>query len=172
MVHAVVERHTNEQLTSRRSLMKARFAFTLLWALSIAASSTAQTTTSILEGRVKDSSGAILTDASVAVEGATVSRTVTTDATGQYRALALPAGNYRVTASMAGFQTKVVRGVTLVLDRTVDLDITLAPAPVSESVSVTGATPLIDPTTASTRQVIDDKTIETMPLNGRNYLDL
>ena len=152
--------------------MKPRFAFTLLWALSIAASSIAQTTTSILEGRVKDSSGAVIADASVSVEGANVSRAVTTDASGQYRALALPAGTYTVTASMAGFQTKVVRGVTVVLDRTVELNIALAPAPVSESVSVTGATPLIDTATASTRQVIDDKTIETMPLNGRNYLDL
>ena len=151
--------------------MKARFAITLLWALSIAGLASAQTTTSILEGRIKDSSGAILTDASVAVEGATVSRTVSTDPKGQYRALALPAGNYTVTASMAGFQTKIVR-VTLVLDQTVDMDIMLAPAPVSESVSVTGAVPLIDTTSASTRQVIDDKTIETMPLNGRNYLDL
>ena len=155
--------------------MKARFRFPKLWVLliaSIAAVASAQTTTSILEGMISDTSGAILPGASVEVSGATVSRTVTTDPTGTYRAVALPAGTYAVTASATGFQTKVVRGVTLVLDRTVNLDIALAPAPIAESVTVVGAAPLIDTATASTRQVIDDKTIETMPLNGRNYLDL
>src|SRR5579872_796981 len=155
--------------------MKPSFKSTAVWMLiivCIAGIATAQTTTSIVEGRVTDASGALLPGVTVTVEGANESRNVMTDAHGRYRVVALPAGTYRITASLSGFQTKVLRGVVVVLDRTVDVDVTLATASVSESVTVTGAAPLIDVTTASTKQVIDAKTIDTMPLNGRNYLDL
>ena len=154
--------------------MKKSFKSTAVWMLAIvclAGIAFGQTTTSIVEGRVTDASGAVLPGVTVAVEGANESHTVMTDVNGHYRAVAIPAGTYRVTASLTGFQTKVIRGIVVVLDRTVDVNITLAPG-VSESVTVTGAAPMIDVTTASTKQVIDSKTIDTMPLNGRNYLDL
>src|ERR1035438_8271645 len=66
----------------------------------------AQTTVSILEGKITDSTGAVLPGATVAVEGTTVTRTIVTDPSGLYRAVALPAGTYTVTVNKAGFETK------------------------------------------------------------------
>src|ERR1700693_4128245 len=75
----------------------------------------AQTTISILEGKITDSTGGVLPGASVEVEGATVTRNIVTDPYGLYRAVALPAGTYTVTVNKTGFKTKVFRQVTLVL---------------------------------------------------------
>ena len=132
----------------------------------------AQTTTSTLEGKVADASGAVLPGVSVNVKGNTVERTAVSDATGFYRVVALPAGTYVVTASLQGFKTKVLEGITLVLDRTATLDIAMEIATHAESVTVSAAVPLIDTTDSSTKQVIDVRTIDSTPLNGRNYLDL
>lgn len=132
----------------------------------------AQTTTSVLEGTVVDSTGAVLPGVAIEVKGGTVSRAVLTDTQGFYRAVALPAGPYTVTASLSGFKTKVLEKITLVLNRTATLDITMEVAPQTETVTVTGALPLIDTSNSSTKQVIDVATIDAIPLNGRNFLDL
>jgi outer membrane receptor protein involved in Fe transport len=132
----------------------------------------AQTTTSTLEGRVLDPSGAGINGASVEVKGTTVRRQVTSDPSGFYRAVALPAGTYTVTAASAGFKTKVVEGIELLLNRTVTLDVSLEVAAQAESVTVEARAPLVDLASSSNRQVIDSRTIEAIPLNGRNYLDL
>lgn len=136
------------------------------------ASGFAQTTTSTLEGKVVDSSGAVLPGASIEVKGSTVERTTVSDTDGFYRVAALPAGTYVVTASMKGFKTKVLEGIVLVLDRTATLDIAMDVATHAESVTVSATVPLIDTTDSSTKQVIDARTIDSIPLNGRNYLDL
>lgn len=143
------------------------FLFTF-WAIS----GRAQTFASVLEGTVTDSSGAVLAGATVVVKGGTVQRGATTDAQGYYRAVALPAGTYVVTVSHTGFKTKVLEGIILVLDRTAQFDISMEVAPQAESVTVTAAVPVLDTTDSSTKQVIDNRTIEAIPLNGRNYLDL
>ena len=132
----------------------------------------AQTTVSILEGKITDSTGAVLPGATVAVEGTTVTRTIVTDPSGLYRAVALPAGTYTVTVNKAGFETKVLRQVTLVLDQTVELNLAMEVASHKESVTVTAEVPLIDVTSSSTRGVIESSVIDSIPLNGRNYLDL
>ncbi len=132
----------------------------------------AQTFTATAEGTVYDATKATLPGTSVIVKGATVERSVVADGKGFYRAVALPAGAYTITASHPGFAEKVLTGVTLVLDHTVTVDITLEVAARSESVSVTATTPLVDSTDSSIRQVVDSRTIDAIPLNGRNYLDL
>jgi outer membrane receptor for ferrienterochelin and colicin len=135
-------------------------------------SATAQTTTSILEGKVTDKTGAVVPGATVEVKGATVTRSLATDSDGYYRAVALPPGAYSLTVAKAGFNTQIVQQVTVLLDRTVSLDIQLEVAPRSEMVTVKADVPLIDTTTASTGQVIETSVIDSIPLNGRNYLDL
>jgi carboxypeptidase family protein len=83
-------------------------------AVSVARPAAAQTTTSILEGRVLDPSGAGVA-ATVEVKGPTLRRSVTADPSGFYRAVALPAGVYSVSASSCGFKTKVLEGIELFL---------------------------------------------------------
>ena len=132
----------------------------------------AQTTTSILEGKVTDASGAIVPGVTVEVRGATVTRTIVTDSDGLYRAVALPAGAYTVTLSKEGFASKVLQGISLVLDQTVTFNVSLEVAPHREKVIVTAEAALIDVTSASTREVIGSTVIDSIPLNGRNYADL
>ena len=145
---------------------------TLTFALAFVWTANAQTTTAILEGRVVDASGGGIAGATVTVKGPTVQRAVTTDAKGYYRAIALPAGIYSLSASSPGFSTKVLDGIELFLDRTVTIDVPMQVAAQSETMTVRVAAPLVDHTSSSSRQVIDSRTIEAIPLNGRNYLDL
>src|SRR5580700_9227773 len=75
----------------------------------------AQVSTGTISGTVKDESRAVLPRAQVVVlnEDTGVSRTLVTDATGRYSALSLSLGNYRVTATLQGFQTEVRTGIVL-----------------------------------------------------------
>ena len=77
-----------------------------------------------------------------------------------------------MTVSHLGFATKVLEGITLVLDRTAQLDIRMEITPRTESITVTTAVPLLDTTESAVKEVIDSRTIDSIPLNGRNYLDL
>ena len=104
---------------NRRTHVVALFLALLFGAVS----GLAQTTTSILEGKTLDSSGAALPGVSVDVKGATEERAVVSDAEGFYRVVALPAGTYVVRASFKGFKTQILEGITLALDRTATLDI-------------------------------------------------
>jgi hypothetical protein len=140
--------------------------------LAVGLTASAQTTTAIVQGKVTDPSGGGIAGATVTVKGTTVRREVTTDAAGFYRAIAMPAGVYSVSAAGTGFNTKVLNGIELFLDRTVTIDISLPIAAQSETMTVVTAAPLVDHTSSSNRQVIDSRTIDAIPLNGRNYLDL
>jgi hypothetical protein len=154
-------------------MTKATQTVTLFLALlTLAVSGFAQTTTSILEGKTVDASGGVLAGVSVNAKGSTEERSVASDAEGFYRVVSLPAGTYVVTASLKGFKTQLLEGITLALDRTATLDITLQVASQTETVTVTAAVPIIDSTDSSTKELIDARTIDSIPLNGRNYLDL
>jgi hypothetical protein len=154
-------------------MTKATRAVTLFLAsLAFAVSGFAQTTTSILEGKTIDASGGVVPGVSVNAKGSTEERSAVSDGEGFYRVVALPAGTYVVTASLKGFKTEVLEGITLALDRTATLDITMQVAPQTESVTVTAEVPIIDTTDSSTKELIDARTIDSIPLNGRNYLDL
>src|SRR5437773_3353006 len=149
----------------KKTIQTLTFAFAFAW------NANAQTTAS-LEGRVVDPSGGGIAGATITVKGPTVQRDVTADAKGFYRALALPAGVYSVSTSSPGFKTNVLDGIELFLDRTVTINIPMQVAAQSESMTVQTSAPLVDTTSSANRQVIDSRTIDAIPLNGRNYLDL
>lgn len=131
----------------------------------------AQVTTGTISGSVKDTSGAVLPGTKVEIvnEQTGISRTVQTDAAGHYSALALSLGNYRVTASVSGFQAEVRRGITLTLGREAVVDFQLTVGAVTQTVEVTGEAPLVESTTSSLGSLVDDRTIRDLPLNGRSY---
>jgi len=133
----------------------------------------AQTTTNVT-GVVNDPTGARIPGATVQVEGKEtgITRSAITDDRGVYNVAALPAGSYRITVARQGFATEVVSDLTLSLDRTVSLDVTLKIGSTTEKIEVSGDMPLIDTTTPATGLTITPEQIRNLPLSGRNYLDL
>ncbi len=127
-----------------------------------------------IEGTVQDSTGAAVPNAPIEAKNINtgVTRTAKTDNTGRYTFLSLPVGEYEVKAEASGFRTTVKTGVTLVIDRTAVVDFDLSVGQLSETVSVTAAAPLIESSHAALGEVIQNKQILDLPLNGRSYAQL
>src|SRR6266567_651679 len=135
---------------------------------------TAQTTTSTIEGTVRDANGAAIAGAAVKVnETAHASeRSTTTDAEGFYRLTALPAGTYTLTVSGTGFATST-SNIELTLNRVVTFDVKLEVGGVGAVVNVQAdSLPLLERNTSATGATITPRQITEYPVNGRNYLDL
>jgi hypothetical protein len=150
--------------------MKAFYAILLL--ASFAAACFAQTAT--VNGAITDSSQAIIAGASVSITNRETGlrRDAHTNETGNYTFTLLPVGRYELTASMSGFNTQSLAEVKLDVDQVVRLDFVLKPGAVSETVEVSASAALLDSETSTVGQVISNKSIVEMPLNGRNYLSL
>jgi len=132
-----------------------------------------QATTGVIEGTVVDETGAALPGVTVTLRNADTNYTavVVTDTTGRFRSVLLPLGAYEVTLSLQGFGTRVLKGYELAVGQTLTINSPLRQAAVSEEIVVTAAAPLIETarTEGSTR--IDQKSVEGLPNNGRNFLD-
>src|ERR1700751_4390621 len=127
-----------------------------------------------ITGLISDSSGAIVPGAKVSLTneatGVTVS-TVSTDA-GLYAFISLSPGNYDVTATAAGFETAVRRGVIVSVDQKSTVNFKLNIGSVSQIVNVTASTELVDPSNSPVGQLIGSQTIDPVPLLTRNVYDL
>lgn len=134
----------------------------------------AQVVTGTISGTVSDSTGAVVPGATVTVRNVEtgISRTVTTDAAGRYRAPQLGLGNYEVSAESAGFQTAVRSGITITVGREAAVDFTLQVGAVAERITVTGEAPLIETTNATVGTLVDQATLRDLPLIGRSFADL
>ena len=121
----------------------------------------AQVTTGTILGTVSDSTGAVIPGATVNLRNVEtgISRTVTTDAAGRYRAPQLGLGSYEITAEAAGFQTEVRSGVTMTVGREAMVDFTLQVGAVAERITVTGEAPLIETTNATVSSLVDEREI-------------
>ena len=130
--------------------------------------------TGSIVGYVRDKSGAVLPSATVtAIQTATgYSRTVTSDASGQYSILALPPGKYRLTASVPSFQQGVVDNIDLNVNDALHFDFDLQVGSVNESISVDANALQVQTVATSTGTTIESPQILAMPLNGRSYIDL
>src|SRR6185437_16060624 len=138
--------------------------------LFFSAAAIAQISTGTIVGVVEDSSGAVIPNAAVAIQntGTKESRDISTNTAGEFNAPFLLVGQYVVTVTAAGFKAKTLTGITLEVDKTINLRIPLDVGAAAESVEVTAAAPLVDSATSSLGQVIENKEIVDLPLNGRN----
>lgn len=134
----------------------------------------AQIETGTIIGVVQDSTGGVIPNATVALTqiATGVKRQAHTDSQGSFNAQFMPLGTYSITVTATGFQTKTLTGITLQVDQTANLTIVLAVGSVNQSIEVTESAPLVDTTTSSLGQVIDNHEVLSMPLNGRNAFAL
>ncbi len=134
----------------------------------------AQVATAELTGTVLDSSGAAVAGAKVtATDVATnlVHATVS-DTSGVYVLTLLPPGDYTVTVEAAGFRKLVQSGVALQINQEAKLDLTLQVGEVTETMEVTGQAPLLQSESSSLGTVVNQKLVNELPLNGRNFIQL
>jgi hypothetical protein len=148
-------------------------AFVLAF-LAVSAFTAAAQTSGTLAGRALDASGAV-------VPGVTIStrhrergfeRVTVTDADGRFVVAALPAGAYDVRAELAGFKPVVRQGIPLTVGETIVLEFALQVGELAEAVSVTAAASTVNTRTGDLSYLVDERAIEQLPLNGRNYTDL
>ena len=130
--------------------------------------------TASVQGVVTDQTQAVIAAAQVTVMNLDTGlrREVSTNESGAYQVPALPVGRYKLSATQKGFSTFEVPELKLDVGQTARVDFVLKPGVVVESVSVTATAALLDSETATVGQVIDNKRIVELPLNGRNYLEL
>jgi len=152
----------------------ARYGVVVVLLFCGALTSRAQVTTGTISGTVTDSTGAVLPGTNIVIqnEDTGISRTVTTDSAGRYLAPSLTLGNYRVTATLQGFQSEVRTGIVLTVGREAVVDLKLTVGAVTQSVEVTGEAPLLETTTATTGSLVNQQTIVDLPLNGRDLTQL
>jgi hypothetical protein len=141
----------------------------------LAALASAQTSSGRIEGAVHDSSGAVIAGAQVRLIGAEtgeVVRELTTGPDGAFAAPLLRPMTYTVEAVAHGFKKLTRSGVELRVDDVLNLRLTLEVGAATESVTVTANAELLEQTTNAVGQAIDERTMQQLPLNGRNYLQL
>lgn len=162
----------------RRYATRTQFSRSLTWVFCLVAVLVAalpgmgQVVTGTVQGRVNDSSGAGITQASVtAVNAATgLSRVTTASTFGDYQITLLPPGDYTVTAEKDGFQ-KSAKKIHLDIGASGSLDFSLAPGQVQTQVEVQDVGELVEPTRTMVSSVIDQQKIENLPVNGREFID-
>lgn len=155
--------------------MSHTFARILICSLLAAAPSLwAQVETGILLGAVSDPSGARVTNATVTMANLStnVTHVARSGADGSFRSIPLRSGVYSVTVEAPGFKKLVRSGVTLQIQDEVRLDLVLEVGAAAEQITVTADAALLQTTEASRGQVIENKKIVDLPLNGRDYLQL
>src|SRR5207249_6435328 len=133
-----------------------------------------QLTTATITGTVTDQTGAAVPGATVTLKNTDtgITRSAQTRENGKYEALSLPTGNYEVSASLSGFQTVVHTGIGLAVGQNAVVNFALRVGEVSQSVTVTGEIAQIETTTATVSNVVDEKKVTDLPLNGRDLTQL
>jgi len=125
-------------------------------------------------GRVTDDSGAVVPGAKIIITntGTNEIRSVIVGDNGEYSIPQLAPGNYSLTAEYAGFNRVVRSGIVLETNQQARFDISLKVGALTEEVQVSAAAPLVASENAALGNVVDQKKIVELPLNGRDYLQL
>ena len=134
----------------------------------------AQYTTASLGGTVEDPAGAVVPGAKVTVqnEGTGLARTITSQPNGEFLFPNLPIGNYRLTVTKPGFTTYVQTGIVLTLNQAATQIVTLKVGAVSQEVTVTANASVLTTRTGTVSQLINQRQIVELPLNGRQAQSL
>ena len=151
------------------------FSFVLMMALLLLSGAVAMAqSTSTLQGTVTDEKGGVVPNATIVVrnQGTAIERTTQTDGEGNYQVAALPAGSYHVEVRAQGFGTQIVDNLDVEVARLAVKDFQLKVGDINQQVTVTADTSVIESATTSVGTVINQRTVQEIPLNGRHFVDL
>src|SRR6266550_8232001 len=134
----------------------------------------AQITSATISGTIKDETGGVLPGVDVAVSNLDtgLTRSVVTDSNGYFTVSGLAPGRYEARATLQGFRTGVQTGIALAVAQQAGLNLILKVGATEESITVTGESPIVETRTSALSAIVLGKTIEELPLNGRNYITL
>ena len=134
----------------------------------------AQEATARIAGTITDATAAVIPSVQVTVTNTAtqVSRTTTSNHDGYYQVLALPIGNYKVTAEHEGFRTVVSEEYKLLINQALRVDIKMEVGAASQTVEVGAQAAPVETVVATLGQSVTGRTLTNMPLNGRDTLDL
>ncbi len=126
-----------------------------------------------LKGTVTDPSGAAIAGARVVANNKQTgfTRTTKTSEAGLYNLVRLPVGAYDLAIEHQGFKPVTRSGISLSVGAVLTWDVQLEIGPAQETVTVSGATPLVETSRIQTSTVVNDRSVEDLPINGRNFLD-
>ena len=147
---------------------------TLVFICLACVSPLAQTTGATLQGTIADDQGGVLPGASVTIRNTDTgwTRDVVSDERGWYRVAALPPGPYEVKVAMPGFVEYLRTGLVLSIGQEATVNHALRLATVSETITVTGQSPLVETTSNTLSKTITRTELDTLPLSGRNFSSL
>jgi hypothetical protein len=142
--------------------------------LSVAGTLQAQSATGQITGTVKDASGAVIADVPVTVSSQLtgITRTTKSNDAGGYSFPLLPVSVYSVTADQQGFRAAKRSDINLNVDQVIRVDLDLQVGEVTQTVDVKASAVSIDTESAAVGQVVSQKHVTELPLNGRNFLSL
>ena len=134
----------------------------------------AQQASALINGTIRDASGAVIVGAKVTLKNSqtNVARTTMSGKDGAYQFDLVPIGNYELTVEQAGFDTYVRRGITLQINQNAKLDVTLRIGKTSQVVEVTGDVTQVDTVSATLGKVETTQRIEDLPLAARSAMQL
>lgn len=159
-----------------RSTRRVVYFVALIFAMEfgISRSVSAQVESGTINGTVVDSTGAVVSGARVTMTSTATAkvRTTVTNTSGAYSVPFLAPGTYDVEVSKEGFATLIQRGLVLQVDQTLGINFSLKPGSVQQSLEVTGQAPVLQTETATLGNVVNGQQVQTLPLNGRNFMDL
>ncbi len=146
------------------TLRKTLIASALLLVLGVA-NAFAQQQTGEIFGKAADTSGAVLPGATVTVAGPALiqPRVAVTSETGTYRIPELPIGSYSVTFELAGFRTIAIQDIRVTIGFRAQVNASMELSTVQETVTVTGASPLVDTKETGTKSSFDLETMQNIP---------
>ena len=149
-------------------------AFALFVLSTVLGTNVLAQSTAALSGTVSDPTGAVIASAKViATNQATgVESTTQTDTAGAYLFPSLPIGIYRIQVTAPGFQSAIVANLKLDVATAVTQNIQLTVGQATEKIEIMADAALVDTASTSMGQVINDKTVQEIPLNGRHFTDL
>ena len=131
--------------------------------------------TGSIAGTVHDTSGAVLPGATVTVRGPSLQResvSAVSGPGGTYRVSLIPPGYYEVTVALQGFSPQARKQVEVAINQQTTLNFALAVGGLAEAVEVQAEIPLVEVERSAVSSRVSQKTIDALPLNGRNFVDL